>query len=95
MPAYWIVDPDARSIEAYVLSEGVLQITARIAGAGRGSLPPFPDLTIDAASLWRGASQPSDPSRRLRSDDELHVAIEDLQYRHELVNRLPIVGLIQ
>jgi Uma2 family endonuclease len=53
MTYYWIVDPDARSIEAYVLSDGVLQLTGRIAGAGRGSLPPFPGLMIDAAVLWR------------------------------------------
>jgi Uma2 family endonuclease len=53
MKYYWIVDPDARSIEAYVLVEGALRITGRIAGAGRGALPPFSDLTIDAASLWR------------------------------------------
>ena len=53
MKYYWIVDPDVRSIEAYVLVEGVLRITGRIAGAGRGALPPFPDLTIDVASLWR------------------------------------------
>ena len=56
MKYYWIVDPDARSIEAYVLVEGVLRITGRIVGAGRGALPPFPDLTIDAASLWRSSS---------------------------------------
>jgi Uma2 family endonuclease len=56
VPYYWIVDPDARRIEAYVLSEGVLRVTARMVGAGRGSLPPLPDLTIDGSSLWRGAS---------------------------------------
>ena len=53
MKYYWIVDPAARSFEAYVLVEGALRITGRIAGAGRGALPPFSDLTIDAASLWR------------------------------------------
>lgn len=52
MPYYWIVDPEARSIEAYVLAEGVLQAVARLGGADRGSLPPFADLTIAVASLW-------------------------------------------
>jgi Uma2 family endonuclease len=56
MRYYWIVDPDAQSIEAYVLVDNVLRLTGRIVGAGRGSLPPFPDLTSDAASLWRVSS---------------------------------------
>jgi Uma2 family endonuclease len=56
MPYYWVVDSDARIIEVYVLSEGVLRITARIAGPGRGSLPPFPNLVIDAGLLWRDPS---------------------------------------
>jgi len=49
---YWIVDPEARSIEAYVLTGGVFRLAARLAGADRGSLPPFPDLTIAATLLW-------------------------------------------
>jgi Putative restriction endonuclease len=52
IPHYWIVDPEARSIEAYVLSEGVFRVAARVAGADPGSLPPFPDLKIAAALLW-------------------------------------------
>ena len=56
MPHHWIVDPDARTIEAYVLSEGVLRVTARIASAGGSSLPPFPNLVIDATLLWRDPS---------------------------------------
>src|SRR4029453_14800046 len=53
IPPYWIVDPEARSIEAYVLSEGVFRVAVRVAGADPGSLPPFPDLKIAAALLWR------------------------------------------
>jgi len=52
VPYYWIVDPEARSIEAYVLSEGVLGVAGRLAGADRGSLPPFPGLPIAVATLW-------------------------------------------
>lgn len=51
-PITWIVDPEARSIEAYVLSEGVFRVAVRVAGADPGSLPPFPDLKIAAALLW-------------------------------------------
>ena len=52
VPYYWIVDPEARSIEAYVLSEGVFGVAGRLAGADRGSLPPFPGLPIAVATLW-------------------------------------------
>jgi len=52
VPYYWIVDPEARSIEAYVLSEGVFGVAGRLAGADRGSLPPFPGLSIAVATLW-------------------------------------------
>ena len=56
MPHYWIVDPDARTIETYVLSEGVLRVAARIASAGGSSLPPFPNLVMDASCFWRDPS---------------------------------------
>jgi Uma2 family endonuclease len=49
---YWIVDPDERQIEAYALTEGAFRLVARLAGAERGSLPPFAGLTIDAGTLW-------------------------------------------
>ena len=49
---YWIVDPDAQGIEAYVLNDG------RYIQAARGSanqivcLPPFDDLTIELSEIW-------------------------------------------
>lgn len=49
---YWIVDPEARAIEAYVLSAGGYQLAARAAGPEAVSLPPFPDLAFVPASLW-------------------------------------------
>ena len=52
VPHYWIVDPEARVVEAYVLSEGVYQLSARVAGSEPVSLPPFPDLAFVPASLW-------------------------------------------
>ena len=52
VPYSWIVDPEARSVEAYVLTGGAFQLAARLAGADRGSLPPFFGLTIDASTLW-------------------------------------------
>jgi len=49
---YWIVDPDARSIEAFILTERTYQIAARLAGADRGPLPPFPGLQIAVTTLF-------------------------------------------
>ena len=52
VPHYWILDPQLRSIEGFVLMGG------KYAGAGRGQasdvvrLPPFPDLDIPLAKLW-------------------------------------------
>lgn len=52
VPYYWIVDPEARTIEAYTLAEGSYQLSARAAGREAISLPPFPDLTFVPASIW-------------------------------------------
>jgi len=49
---YWIVDPEARTMEAYVLTESAFRAAARLSGADRGSLPPFPSLTIALSTLW-------------------------------------------
>ena len=52
VPYHWIVDPEGRAIEAYVLSAGDYQLAARVTGPEAVSLPPFPDLAFVAASLW-------------------------------------------
>ncbi len=52
VPYYWIVDPEARTIEVHVLSEGRYQLAARAFGSEAVSLPPFPDLAFVPASLW-------------------------------------------
>jgi Uma2 family endonuclease len=50
---YWIVDPIAKTIEAWRLEEG------QFVPAGHGEqsqvvqLPPFPDLAIPLSQLWR------------------------------------------
>ncbi|MBI4591060.1 MAG: Uma2 family endonuclease [Candidatus Rokubacteria bacterium] len=52
VPYYWIVDAEARAVEAYMLSERGYQLSARAAGSEPVCLPPFPDLAFAPASLW-------------------------------------------
>jgi Uma2 family endonuclease len=52
VPYYWIVDPEARAIEAYSLAEDGYQLATRASGAEAVSLPPFRDLAFAPASLW-------------------------------------------
>ena len=44
VPHYWIVDPVARTVEAYTLRSGAYELSVRA--------EPFPDLEILLASLW-------------------------------------------
>jgi Uma2 family endonuclease len=48
---YWIVDPAARTVDAYALSGETYALAAQLASEPRG-LPPFPDLAIDPPDLW-------------------------------------------
>jgi Uma2 family endonuclease len=52
VPFYWIVDPDARVIEAYELAEGGYRLAATARGADPVPLPPFRDLALVADPLW-------------------------------------------
>jgi Uma2 family endonuclease len=52
VPYYWIVDPDARALEAYELADGAYRLVTRAAGDAPASLPPFPDLPLVPDSLW-------------------------------------------
>jgi Uma2 family endonuclease len=49
---YWIVDPEARVIEAHVLRGGVYEPAGRLEGTRPAALPPFPELALDPAALW-------------------------------------------
>jgi len=49
---YWIVDPEARSIEAFRVSGAAYQLAGRLEGTPPAALPPFVDLALDPASLW-------------------------------------------
>jgi len=52
VPCYWIVDPEARTVEAYGLAEAEYRLLTRISGNAAASLSPFPNLAFAAASLW-------------------------------------------
>jgi len=52
VPYYWIADPEARTVEAYSLSESGYQLVTRAAGSAPVFLPPFPDLALVPALLW-------------------------------------------
>jgi Uma2 family endonuclease len=53
VPYYWIVDPDARTIDVYRAASGVYAEPDRRGPDDLDDLPPFPGLRIDAAALWR------------------------------------------
>jgi Uma2 family endonuclease len=50
---YWIVDPKARTIEAYRLRGGKYAGPMRGSGTDIVRLPPFDDLEIPLGKLWR------------------------------------------
>jgi Uma2 family endonuclease len=57
---YWIVDPVARVIECYRLTERKYQAVA-MAGQGEPlTHPDWPDLAIDTVALW--ADSPARPA---------------------------------
>jgi len=49
---YWIVDPAARTIEAYRLEVGAYRLDAMLEGTEPRALSPFPDLPLDPAAIW-------------------------------------------
>jgi Uma2 family endonuclease len=50
---YWIVDPIAETIDVHHLEAGAYTLTARLEGREPRALPPFLDLTLDPAAVWR------------------------------------------
>ncbi len=52
VPFYWLVDPEGRIVEAFVLGPEGYSLALRAAGTDPVSPPPFPDLNLVPASLW-------------------------------------------
>ena len=49
---YWIVDPDARTIDVDRLEGDAYRHDARLDGDAPRALPPFSDLPLDPAAIW-------------------------------------------
>ena len=52
VPHYWIVDPDARTLEMYTLSGGAYGPAARFSGDATATTALFPSPNIPLAGLW-------------------------------------------
>ena len=52
VPHYWIVDFDARRVEAFDLGATLYAKAAEFSGDDVATLAPFPDLAIPLATIW-------------------------------------------
>ncbi|HHH40910.1 MAG TPA: Uma2 family endonuclease [Chloroflexi bacterium] len=52
VPEYWIVDPHARSVEVYLLREGIYTLHGQYVGSETLTSPTFPELALPVQSLF-------------------------------------------
>ncbi|MBM4442782.1 MAG: Uma2 family endonuclease [Candidatus Rokubacteria bacterium] len=52
VPYYWIVDPEARTIDVHRLTAGAYGEPQRFGDGDLVDLPPFPGLTLAPATVW-------------------------------------------
>ncbi len=52
VPFFWLVDPEGRTVEAFVLGPQGYSLAVRAFGSEPVSPPPFPDINLIPASLW-------------------------------------------
>ena len=50
---YWIVDPDARRLECFALSDGAYQATTAADAPTKVEIPGFTGLVIDLGAIFR------------------------------------------
>jgi Uma2 family endonuclease len=53
IPHYWIVDPDAHTLECHRCEDGVYRLVVSGQGDVTVSHPDWPGLAIDLAEFWR------------------------------------------
>ena len=51
VPFAWLVDPVARTVEAYKLEAGAWRAIDRFGGADQVAVPPFEAITLDLEGL--------------------------------------------
>jgi Uma2 family endonuclease len=56
----WLVDPLARTLEAFELQEGRWVISGAFKDDDQVSAPPFAEIVLDLTELWVGESHPGD-----------------------------------
>jgi Uma2 family endonuclease len=52
VPFFWLVDPEGRTVDAFVLGAQGYTLAVRAFGTEPVGPPPFPDLALVPASLW-------------------------------------------
>lgn len=52
VPFFWLVDPEGRTVEAFVLGPQGYSLALRASGTAPVSPPPFHDLALVPGSLW-------------------------------------------
>jgi len=58
IPEYWLIDPEARTLERLVLREGTYSIVEALEGSAVFRPEGFEGLEIDLGQLWEEAEQP-------------------------------------
>ena len=69
VPNLWLVDPDARSLEAFELRGGYWVLSGRRVENQSVSLPPFDAVSFPLGSLWVDSHRPRIPKRHPRIHD--------------------------
>ena len=69
VPHMWLIDPPARSLEAFELRDGHWALLARRVGHQQVSLPPFEAVSFFLGDLWTDSMPPQARSRHPRIHD--------------------------
>jgi Uma2 family endonuclease len=101
---YWVVDPDARTVEAYRLDGDAYRLEAMLDGPEPRALPPFSDLVLDPLRVWDSgvpswrpltyddyAAMPNDGKRYELHEGELSVIPTPTTLHQETLGNLLVI----